>query len=251
MRTVLVSLLAECINSKSGTSEPQPWPVSLDINPLQLHRWLTVQSAPEVKERELVTLLNLVNMALQRIPRIVSDDDGATLLTIIGQTTSLLAEERLAYVLPFFLLLPPHMQSPCIALSCAWHIRTWSHCRNIHSYLLKTLQSMAGILASINTPALCQRMLRSWGACPQVHMINPPQVLAVEPKRHTHVLTCCSTGYVVSCAHKFTDVICAARPDSAVKGLICVFMQTSDASCSSWQPLALLRLTALQKCGAL
>ena len=76
--------------------------------------YVTAPSGPAVKERELVTLLNLVNMALQRIPRIVSDDDGATLLTIIGQTTSLLAEERLACVLLNMLLLRPHTESFCI-----------------------------------------------------------------------------------------------------------------------------------------
>ena len=81
--------------------------ISIGIDPLRLLQFVPAPSGPAVKERELVTLLNLVNMALQRIPRIVSDDDGATLLTIIGQTTSLLAEERLAYVLPRMLLLPP------------------------------------------------------------------------------------------------------------------------------------------------
>ena len=128
-------------------------PITLITSLLRLPWYVTSFSAPAVKERELVTLLNLVNMALQRIPRIVSDDDGATLLTIIGQTTSLLAEERLAYVLPCTLLLPPHNQPPCIALYCARHIRIWTLCRNIHGYLLKTLQSMAAILASINIPA--------------------------------------------------------------------------------------------------
>ena len=152
MRTVLVSLLAECINSKSGTSEPQSCPLNC-YQSAATASFVTTPSGPAVKERELVTLLNLVNMALQRIPRIVSDDDGATLLTIIGQTTSLLAEERLACVLPNMLLLRPHTESFCIAVHCTWYIRIWSPCRNIHSYLLKTLQSMAGILVSINTLA--------------------------------------------------------------------------------------------------
>ena len=74
--------------------------IALVTSPLRIFQYVTTACAPAVKERELVTLLNLVNMALQRIPRIVSDDNGATLLTIIGQTPSLLAEERLAYVLP-------------------------------------------------------------------------------------------------------------------------------------------------------
>ena len=107
MRTVLVSLLAECINSKSGASESQSWPEVNCHKSAAPGQHVLNPSARAVKERELVTLLNLVNMALQRIPRIVSDDDGATLLTIIGQTTSLLAEERLAYVLSNMLLLRP------------------------------------------------------------------------------------------------------------------------------------------------
>ena len=113
MRTVLVSLLAECINSQSGTSEPQSCPLHCHQTEATAS-YVTNPSSPAVKERELVTLLNLVNMALQRIPRIVSDDDGATLLTIIGQTTSLLAEERLACVLSNMLLLRPHTESFCI-----------------------------------------------------------------------------------------------------------------------------------------
>ena len=48
---------------------------------------------------------------------------------------------------------PPHIELPGITVYCAWHIMIRNSCRNIHSYLLKTLQSMAGILASINTPA--------------------------------------------------------------------------------------------------
>ena len=39
-------------------------------------------------------------MALEKFRRIVRDDNGATVFTIIGQTIHLLAEERLMYV-PF------------------------------------------------------------------------------------------------------------------------------------------------------
>jgi hypothetical protein len=40
-------------------------------------------------------LLNLVGLALQRIPRMVTEDRGATLLTIFGHILPLLAQERL------------------------------------------------------------------------------------------------------------------------------------------------------------
>jgi len=71
---------------------------------LQHNRVASLISTPQdihccgaVGEKQLVTLLNLVNLALQRIPRTVRDDNGATVLTIIGQTIHLLAEERLMY----------------------------------------------------------------------------------------------------------------------------------------------------------
>lgn len=48
-----------------------------------------------VKDRDLISLLNLINMALEKFRRIVRDDNGATVFTIIGQTIHLLAEERL------------------------------------------------------------------------------------------------------------------------------------------------------------
>ena len=40
-------------------------------------------------------LLRLVNLALQRVPKMVRDDRGATALTIFGQILPLLAQERL------------------------------------------------------------------------------------------------------------------------------------------------------------
>lgn len=48
-----------------------------------------------VKEKDLKVLLKLVNLALQRIPKMVRDDQGATVLTIFSQILPLLAEERL------------------------------------------------------------------------------------------------------------------------------------------------------------
>ena len=40
-------------------------------------------------------LLNLVNLALERIPKMVIDDAGATLLIIFNHILPLLAQERL------------------------------------------------------------------------------------------------------------------------------------------------------------
>ena len=48
-----------------------------------------------MKDKELAVLLNLVGLALQRIPRMVTEDRGATLLTIFGHILPLLAQERL------------------------------------------------------------------------------------------------------------------------------------------------------------
>ena len=42
-----------------------------------------------------MVLLRLVNLALQRVPKMVRDDRGATALTIFGQILPLLAQERL------------------------------------------------------------------------------------------------------------------------------------------------------------
>lgn len=51
-----------------------------------------------VKQKELVVLLNLVNLALQRIPKMVREDNGSTVLIIFSQIMPLLAEERLKSV---------------------------------------------------------------------------------------------------------------------------------------------------------
>ncbi len=48
-----------------------------------------------MKEKELVVLLNLVNLALQRIPKMVREDNGTTAIIIFSQVLPLLAEERL------------------------------------------------------------------------------------------------------------------------------------------------------------
>jgi hypothetical protein len=48
-----------------------------------------------VRDKDLKVLLNLVNLALQRIPKMVRDDRGATVMTIFSQILPLLAEERL------------------------------------------------------------------------------------------------------------------------------------------------------------
>ncbi|BDA43155.1 Serine/threonine-protein kinase ATR at C-terminar half [Coccomyxa sp. Obi] len=93
MRTVLVSLLGECIDVKT------------------------------VKEKDLKVLLNLVNLALQRIPKMVRDDRGATVLIIFSQILPLLAEERLT---------------------------------NLHGYLLNTVTSLTGTLQSANHAAYRQ-----------------------------------------------------------------------------------------------
>lgn len=44
-----------------------------------------------------MVLLRLVNLALQRVPKMVRDDRGATALTIFGQILPLLAQERLRF----------------------------------------------------------------------------------------------------------------------------------------------------------
>lgn len=48
-----------------------------------------------VRDKDLKVFLNLVNLALQRIPKMVRDDRGATVMTIFSQILPLLAEERL------------------------------------------------------------------------------------------------------------------------------------------------------------
>ncbi len=52
-------------------------------------------AAYAVKDKDLKVLLNLVNLALQRIPKMVRDDRGATVLIIFSQILPVLAEERL------------------------------------------------------------------------------------------------------------------------------------------------------------
>ena len=92
MRTVLLSLLGECINAKTGASVACK-PADEPINALGSYSSNTDFAA--VKDKELQVLLNLVNLALQRIPKMVTDDAGATLLTIFSHILPLLAQERL------------------------------------------------------------------------------------------------------------------------------------------------------------
>lgn len=77
-----------------------------------MSQWVHMGCCHAVKPKELATLLNLVNLTLERIPRVVRDDNGATLCTIIGHTIHFLAEERLKYVsFPFSCMLSPIMDS--------------------------------------------------------------------------------------------------------------------------------------------
>lgn len=128
LRTVLVSLVAECIDSKTGTPRDTScllcfWRL-VALNGMQrrlcMSQWEHMGWCHAVKPKELATLLNLVNLALERIPRVVRDDNGATLCTIIGHTIHFLAEERLKYVsFPFCCMLYPHNRCSlafCIAV---------------------------------------------------------------------------------------------------------------------------------------
>lgn len=111
IRTVLVSLFAECIDTKTGWHDVfralcavcRSCTASCHtmVSRSLMLLWMKEYCSDAVKDKDLISLLNLINMALEKFRRIVRDDNGVTVFTIMGQTIHLLAEERLRYVIPY------------------------------------------------------------------------------------------------------------------------------------------------------